>query len=163
MKTLGNFQNVIEFKEKLKENIKLEKERAATEKKRVKLLDTLAQKTEIDLPKIIMEEEKNKLVYQLRHDIERFGLKFDEYLKSAGKTEDDIRKEWESEAEKRAKIQFIMSEIAKVENIFPTEEELSQEVKHLLEHNKDANESRARLYLSQVLANQKVMEFLENQ
>ena len=163
VKTLGNFQNVIEFKEKLKENIKLEKERAATEKKRVKLLDTLAQKTEIDLPKIIMEEEKNKLVYQLRHDIERFGLKFDEYLKSAGKTEDDIRKEWESEAEKRAKIQFIMSEIAKVENIFPTEEELSQEVKHLLEHNKDANESRARLYLSQVLANQKVMEFLENQ
>ncbi len=163
VKTLGNFQNVIEFKEKLKENLKLEKERAVIEKRRVKLLDMLVQKSEIDLPRIIVEEEKNKLVYQLRHDIERFGLKFDEYLKSANKTEDDIRKEWEGEAEKRAKIQFIMSEIAKVENIFPAEEELSQEVKHLLEHNKSADESRARLYLSQVITNQKVMEFLENQ
>lgn len=163
VKTLGSFQNVAEFKEKIRENIRLEKEHAAVEKKRVKFLDALVQKSEIDLPKVIVEEEKNKLIYQLRHDVERLGLKFEEYLKNVKKTEDDIKKEWTNEAEKRAKIQFIMSEIAIKEKIAPTEEELDQEVKHLLEHNKGADETRARLYLSQVLANQKVMEFLENQ
>ncbi len=172
VKTLGSFQNVAEFKEKLRENLKLEKERSAVEKRRVKLLGALVEKTEIDLPKIIIEEEKNKLIYQLRHDVGRVGLKFDDYLKNVKKTEDDIKKEWESEAVKRAKIEFIMSEIAMREKIIPSEEELNQEVKHLLEHNKGAegpgysrgiDESRARLYLSQVLTNQKVLEFLEKQ
>ncbi|MFA5841489.1 MAG: trigger factor [Candidatus Paceibacterota bacterium] len=163
VKTLGNFQNVSEFKEKLTENIKLEKERAAKEKRRMKILDALVEKTEIDLPKIIIEEEKNKLVHQLRYDVERLGMKFDEYLKNVGKTEDDMKNEWAGEAEKRAKIQFIITEIGIKENINPTEEELSEEVKHLLEHNKDVDENRAKLYLSSLLTNQKVIEFLENQ
>lgn len=163
VKTLGSFKDVAEFKEKLKENIKLEKEQAEKEKRRVKLLDTLVEKTEIDLPKIIIEEEKNKLVYQLRHDVERMGIKFNDYLKNAGKTEDDIKKEWENEAIKRAKIQFLVTEIGIKESITPTEEELSAEMKHLLEHNKGVDESRARIYLSSLLTNQKVLEWLEGQ
>lgn len=163
VKTLGQFQNVADFKTKLRENLKLGKERAAREKQRVKLLDELVQKSEIDLPRIIIEEEKNKLIYQLRHDVERLGLKFDEYLKNLKKTEDDLKKEWEGEAVKRAKIEFILAEIGKRENIAPTEEELSAELKHLLEHNKEVDEARAKIYLSSLITNQKVLEFLEKQ
>lgn len=162
VKTLGDFQNVAEFKTKLKENIKLEKERTSKEKRRMKILDALVEKTEIDLPKIIIEEEKNKLVHQLRYDVERLGMKFDEYLKNVNKTEDDMKNEWAGEAEKRAKIQFIITEIGIKENINPTEEELNQEVKHLLEHNNEVDEMRAKIYLSSLLTNQKVIEFLEN-
>lgn len=163
VKTLGKFENVADFKTKLKENIKLEKERAAREKKRVKILDALVEKSEIDLPKIIIEEEQNKLIFQLRHDVEQMGLNFDDYLKNAKKTEESIKNEWSGEAEKRAKIQFIITKIGLEENISPTDDELNQEVKHLLEHNKDADEPRARLYLASLITNQKVMEFLENQ
>ncbi len=163
VKTLGSFKDVTEFKEKLKENLKIEKERTAKEKRRVKILDALVEKTEIDLPKIIMEEEKSKLVYQLRHDVERMGLKFDEYLKNAGKTEESVKKEWEGEAIKRAKIQLLLTEIGIREGVTTPEEELSAELKHLLEHNKGADESRARIYLSALITNQKVIELLENQ
>lgn len=163
VKTLGKFENVTDFKLKLTENIKTEKERAAREKSRVKLLDALVEKTKIDLPKVIVEEEQNKLIFQLRHDIEQMGLKFDEYLKNVKKTEDDIKTEWRGEAEKRAKIQFIVTKIGLEENISPSDDELNQEVKHLIEHNKEADEPRARLYLASLITNQKVMEFLENQ
>ena len=174
VKTLGDFQNVSEFREKLKENIKLEKERAEKEKRRIELLGALAEKSEIDLPTIIIEEEKNKLLSQLRYDVERLGLEFDDYLKKLNKTEDDIKKEWESEAVKRAKIQFIITEIGAKENISPTKEELDREVKHLLENDRGlttpskarqagVDESRARLYLTSLITNQKVIEFLEKQ
>lgn len=163
VKTLGKFENVTEFKNKLRENLKIEKKRGAKEKKRIKILDELVEKSEIDLPEIIIAEEQNRLIYQLKYDVERIGMKFEDYLKNVSKTEDDIKTEWKSEAEKRAKIEILISKIAEEEKISPTEEELSTEVKHLLEHNKDVDESRARAYLTQVITNQKVMEFLEKQ
>jgi len=163
VKTLGNFENVSDFKTKLRENIKLEKERVEQEKKRIKIIDALTEKTEVVLPKIVVEEEKIRLLSQLRYDVERLGLKFDEYLKNVNKTEGDIKNEWAGEAEKRAKMEFVIKEIAAKENISPSEEELSSELKHLVEHNKDVDETRARIYLSSILTNQKVMEFLESQ
>ena len=159
----GNFKTAAELKEKIKSNMKLEKERELKDKKRVEILEKIAKESEIDLPNIIIEEEKKRLLAQMKHDLERAGLKFDDYLRNLKKTEEDLKKEWAPESEKRAKIQLILSSIAGKENITPSEEELSAEVKHLLGHQKDVDETRARLYLSSVMTNDKVLEFLEKQ
>ncbi len=163
VKTLGKFENVADFREKLRENIKLEKEQLQKEKLRVAMLDSIAEKTETEIPEILIEEEQRKMFSRLQYDIEKFGLKFDEYLKNVKKTEDEIKKEWAKDAEKRVLVELILSEIAKAEKIEVPKEELSKELEHLLEHNIGADRERAEVYLEGIMSNQKVIEFLEKQ
>jgi len=162
-KSLGDFQGLDDLRKKLKENLGEEKKFRAKEKKRLDILERLAAETKADIPELLVNAESEKMLSRLRGDLERVGLKFDDYLKNVGKTEDDIRGGWKGEAEKRAKIELILLKIAEIENIKPTEEELEKEVKHVLEHYKDAKEERVRDYVASVIQNEKVLEFLEQQ
>jgi len=88
-------------------------------------------------------------------------LKTEDYLGHLKKTMEDLRKDWRTDAEKRAKLQIVMNKIAGVEKIEPEAEKMEAEVKHLLASYKDAKEERVREYVAMVLTNEKVFEFLE--
>jgi FKBP-type peptidyl-prolyl cis-trans isomerase (trigger factor) len=162
VKKLGEFKDVADFKLKLKDGLKQEKERANKEKKRLAIMEDLAEKTKIDLPKILVEQELAKMEGQFSEDIGRMGVKVEDYLKHIKKTIDDIRKEWAPDAEKRAALELILPKIAAEEKLKIDAADLDHEVKHLLEHYKDADPQRAALYMESVLTKEKVFEFLEN-
>lgn len=64
-------------------------------------------------------------------------------------------------AEERAKTEFIFAKIAEIEKIEPSLEDLEKEAKHIFSHHKDADPERVRIFVYQMLKNQKVLEFLE--
>lgn len=163
VKSLGNFADVEDFKTKLKENIRLEKENKEKEKQRIKIIEALLNKTDIELPRILIESELDKMIHQLRSDIETSGLKFEDYLVHLKKTEEDMRKEWDKEAEKRAKFELILNSIGEAEKIKIEDNILEAEVKKVLEMYKDADPVRARDYVGHVLKNEKIFLLLENQ
>ncbi len=163
VQALGPFENVEDFKEKLKINIKLEKENQLKEKTRLKIIETIIDETEADLPEILVEIELDKILYRMESDITQMGLKFEDYLKHLNKTIEDLRKEFRNDAEKKAKLGLVLSEIAKVEKITASEEEVEKEVTHLLEHYQDADPERAKIHAENVLTNEKVFTFLEAQ
>ena len=74
-----------------------------------------------------------------------------------------MKKEWAVTAEKRAKSQIILNEIAKVEGIVPEEEVVKKEMETILTHYKDAERFRVRMYVETFLVNEKVFQFLEEQ
>jgi FKBP-type peptidyl-prolyl cis-trans isomerase (trigger factor) len=78
------------------------------------------------------------------------------------KTEEDLLKEWHTDATKRAKMNLILPSIAKDEKITPDAKRLEKELEHLKEHHKDIDENQAKSYLTHVLTNEAVFEFLEN-
>jgi trigger factor len=102
-------------------------------------------------------------MYRLQADITNVGFKFEDYLKQINKTESDLRIEWREEAEKRAKLQMIIHTISERENLKPTEEETEKDVTQITTMYKDADATRARAYVEQMLENEKVFKFLENQ
>ncbi|MBP6884010.1 MAG: hypothetical protein KBC06_02150 [Candidatus Pacebacteria bacterium] len=163
VQALGPFKNIEDFKEKLKLNIKLEKENQQKEKTRLKIVEKIVDDTAIDLPEILVEIELDKILYRMESDITQMGLKFEDYLKHLNKTVEDLRKEFRTDAEKKAKLGLVLSEISKVEKISATEEEVAKEVAHLLEHYQDADPERAKLHAENVLTNEKVFTFLESQ
>lgn len=163
VKALGPFENVEDFKEKLKINIKLEKENAQKEKTRLKIIEKIIDESKLDVPEILIEVELDKILYRMESDITQMGLKFEDYLKHLNKTKEDLRKEFREDAEKKAKLALILDEIAKVENIKPDEEQLAKEVAAILEHYKDADPERAKMHAENVLTNEKIFQFLENQ
>jgi len=163
VKQLGSFTSVEDFKNKLRDNIKLEKEVKIREQKRIKILDKIIEKTEIDLPEILINAELDKMLYKLKTDIETAGLQFTDYLKQINKTEEDIRSEWKEKAEKRSKFGLVLEKIASVENIKPDQNEVEKEVSQLLNIYNGADTNRTKMYVENILTNEKVFQLLENQ
>ncbi len=163
VKSLGDFNDVPDFMAKLKENLLKEKESRAAEKKRIKIGEKIVEESKVDLPEILIESELNKMSAQFTGDIERMGLKMDDYLKHIKKTEEEMRKDWRKDAEKRAVLQISLNKIATEEKLIPDQKEIEGEAKHLLEHYKDADPERIRVYVETVLTNEKVFKFLESQ
>lgn len=124
-----------EIKEDKKENKTEEEKIKAQGKRRVEILEKIAEGAKIDIPKIILEAEK--------------------------KSGD------EKNAEKRIKFSMILGEIAKLEKLGVSEEDLNREVGKITEHYKGLNqtidENRVKDYAYGILMNEKVFQFLESQ
>ena len=163
VKALGPFEGVEDFKNKLKENIKLEKENHLKERTRLKIVEKIIEETKVELPEILIQVELDKILYRMESDIAQMGLKFEDYLKHLNKTIEDLKKEFRGDAEKKAKLALVLNKISKVENITADREQVAREVTMILEHYKDADPERAEMHAENVLTNEAVFQFLENQ
>ncbi len=156
-----NFKNLADLKEKVGENLKLEKEQKLREKRRSFIMEKLVAETKADLPEVIIEGELNNMLTQMKSDVTRFGGTWEEYLAHSKKTEDEIKSDWKNDAHKRAMSQLILHKIGQAEKLIATEEEVEVELVRLLATVQDADEERAKAYLYQALTNDKVLKFLE--
>jgi trigger factor len=163
VKALGPFENIEDFKSKLKDNIKLEKENQLKEKTRLKIVESIIAETKVDLPEILIEVELDKILYRMESDITAMGLKFEDYLKHLNKTTEDLKKEFRPDAEKKAKLALVLNKISEIEKISADREQVAKEVAMILEHYKDADPERAQMHAENVLTNEQVFQFLENQ
>lgn len=159
----GQFTDAADVRAKIREHLEIEKKREAEAKHRAALTDKIVDESKFELPKLLIDTEMNQMFAQLEEDIKRAGLTMEDYLSHMKKTREDLIKEWSPTAEKRARLQLVLNEIAKAEKITPDQEAVEQEVKHLLEHYKNADEFRVRVYVTSVLTNEAVMKMLENQ
>jgi trigger factor len=165
VKTLGmpgQFEDVAGFEAKIREHLEIEKRRETEAKHRAILTDKIVEVSTFELPEILVESEMAQMFGQMEEEIKRAGLSVDDYLNHMKKTRDDLRKEWSPTAEKRARLQLVLNEIAKVEKIEPEKDKLEEETKHLLEQHKNADPIRVRIYVASVLQNEAVMKFLES-
>jgi trigger factor len=164
VKTLGKegqFTSVEDFRNKIKEHLTIEKARDVDSRHRAKITDAIIEKTKVELPQVLVDAEIGQMYAQMASDLERAQLKMEDYLGHIKKTKEDLTKEWTPMAEKRAKLQLVLNEIAKKENVIPDPSLVDHEVSHLLEHYKDADEKRVRVYVASVLTNEAVMKKLE--
>jgi trigger factor len=164
VKTLGQpdqFKTAEDFRAKIREHLTLEKERNITASHRAKITDAIIDKTEIILPQVLIDSELDQMFGQMNEDLTRANLKMDDYLNHIKKSKEDLRKEWTPAAEKRAKLQLILNEIAKEGKIEPDKAQVDAQVDQLLEQYKDADEARVRVYVSSVMTNEAVMKMLE--
>lgn len=162
-KSFGDsFTSLVDLKSKVAENLKLEKEQKLREKRRSAIMEKFVAETKADLPDVLVEGELNNMLHQMKADITRFGGTWEEYLTHSKKTEDEIKKDWVSDAYKRAMSQLILHKIAQAEKLTATEEEVEVELVRLLATVQDADEERAKAYLYQALTNNKVLKFLED-
>ncbi len=159
---LGDFKDVETFKIKVREIVGQDKKDQAREKLRIKIADSIVEATKVELPDVMVESELKRTQAQFEDDLEKMGVKMDDYLKHAKKSLDEIKKEWTPHAEKKVKLQLILNAIATANNIKPDQKEVEAEVEHILEHYKDADRERAAVYAETVLTNEKVFQWLES-
>jgi FKBP-type peptidyl-prolyl cis-trans isomerase (trigger factor) len=89
------------------------------------------------------------------------GVNLETYYKEIGKTADELRAEWRPDAEKRAKINLVLPEIATKESIMPDMNIVNREAEHIMTQIKGADIARTRLYVYASMMNELVLEYLE--
>ncbi len=163
VQALGPFKTVAEFKEKFRENILNEKTSRENQVKRVAILDEILEKTEVEMPNILVDNELEQLIARIKHDVEMAGMQFADYLTQIQKTEADMRTDLLPDAEKRARGEIVLYTINKTENLTPKEEEIEKETATLMNMYMDADKDRTRAYVTQLLANEAVFKFFDEQ
>ena len=160
VKTLGDFETVDDFKTKLRANMKSEKEMRERDKRRIGIVEEIVKDTKVDVPEVMIERQLNQFLAEMRGNVEQMGAKFEDYLKHAKKTEEELKKEARPDAEKKVKFSLVLDAIAKEEKVEAPKEEVDAQVKKIMETYKDASEDGARDYVSGILKNDQVFAML---
>lgn len=163
VKEIGEFASVADLRKKVTEGLTAHKTTRAGEKRRAELLDKVTAETTGEIPDVLIENELHRLEGEFKTQIERLGASFETYLKEIKKDRKTLLKEWRPDAEKRARLHLALAEIARAEKLTAPKEEVEAEVKHVMEHYKEAREENVRAFVENTILNQKTISFLEDQ
>lgn len=122
-----------------------------------------------DIPEILINTEAHKMIHELEDALAEKGINFHDYLKNIKKTEGDLLLDFAPKAVERIKTAIVIKEIAAIENIEVTQEEINEEVKKLSEYYEKEPEivekvqaEESRDYLRKVIQNRKTIQLLKN-
>ena len=164
-KDVSEFDTLEELKNSIKEKIDVEnknKEKYETEEEAIK---TVCENTEIDIPSGMIEVEIDNMIKDIEGRLSYQGLKLEQYLQMVGKTEEDMRKEFEDQAKKSVKSRLVLEAVVKAEKLEASEEEVGEKIKEMAkQYNRPEDELLAneqlRSYIAESMKTEKAIEFI---
>ncbi len=165
VKELGGFASVADFKKKLEENIIADKKVRSEGKRHLAIIEAVGLASSLEIPKILIDNELEKMLAEMKNQIEKMGLKFDDYLIHLKKTADELKHGWQEDAVKRVRFGLVVRKIAEAEKLKPEHEAVHAEINHILSHNPELKgevaEDRIHAYVENVMTSDLVMKFLD--
>lgn len=122
-----------ELKNYIKENMSKYKRQNAESKAFDEVMDKILEKTEVEIPDVMIQEESDNLMIEFSQRLQASGYSIDDFAKASGKTNEDIKKEMWEDAAVRVKTRLTLEAIAKEEGIKVTPEEIDAEYKKIAE------------------------------
>jgi trigger factor len=158
-----------DLKNKIKENYKADKKRQEDKKIEMEIIEKIIKASEIgDFSDDLIKSETQKMIEELKQNIEKQGLKFEDYLNQLGKKVTDMEKDFKEQADKRLKSSLIMKAVIDQEKIEITDKEIDSEIETAKKmysndtemiKNLESNHYKEHLRLG--LLNKKVMDYLK--
>ena len=127
-KMTGKKQSLDEIKKEIEDSIKERKEDEAKQKLENDYVEELIKKVKVELPDSLIEDEAQNIMHDMKHDLEHRGQTWDEFLKKAKTTEEELLKKYRKEGERRIKMRFGLQELIKQEKVEVKPEELNEEI-----------------------------------
>lgn len=155
------YESATAFTDAVRANMKTEKEAREQEVRRAAILQDITKAATVRYPAILKEYELEEMEAQLQQDLSRMGLTMEGYLSQIKKTRDELISGWSQTADTRAKTRIVLSEIARKENIMPSDDTVAHELEHARERYKDANPESLRAHIVNALRNEMVLRMLE--
>ena len=125
-KTLSNGAN--ETVESYRESVRQELEESvrAMEKleREQEVVRTLVEASSVEVPEALVDRELTSELESMERSLNRQGLKLERYLEYAGRTLDQWMAEQRPDAEARLKIDLVLAEYARRENLEPSDDEV---------------------------------------
>lgn len=144
-------------------------ESSATQKYNDAVMEAFLNGVSIEVAPVMVGHEVTHMEGERSRVLSQINVRMDDYLRSIGKTEEEMRDELKSEAEQRIKRTFAMSKLAEEEGIEVTEEDVEERIKEILANNTQDTEElpvqpeftdEMRESLNRVLSTEKALERL---
>ncbi|MDP3772500.1 MAG: trigger factor [bacterium] len=168
IKTLGTFESVEALKQSIRDGILQEKKEKEKQRVRILIIEAIAKESKAEVPVVLITAEIEKMFNELKSGVQEMGMQWEDYLVHVKKNMEDLRKEWQEEAEKRVLIALILREIAKREKIEPEKEKIEERANQYLMQYGSTDEAHKAIdpkdlydYMKGIMRNEQVFEFLE--
>ena len=165
-KDVSDFDTLDELKADSKKKLEETRAKAADDAVTDQLVDGLLGILHADIPAAMYENAINDAVRDFEYRLQSQGLNMEMYMKYTGADEKTFRENFREQAEKQVKMRLILEQIAKQENITPTEEDLDKEYARYAEaYQMEADKVKQFIpatELSKDLAVQQAMDLVKN-
>lgn len=122
-------ETLIELKAKTKEQLEKSKKEEAEAAVQNAAIDKAVANAEIkELPQAMIESEVHNQMDQYLGNMQRQGIDPKMYYQLTGTTEEDLHKQFESDADQRVRTDLVLNAIVKAEDIEPSQEEIDHEI-----------------------------------
>lgn len=163
----GPFKNIDELKTDIRKQLEQESANEVLRAKQNDLLKQIVDKSEVAIPQTLIDQQVTYEIDELRRNVTYRGQTYQEFIEAEGTTEEKYTKEViEPKAHEQVKTGIILSEIAEVENIIVTPEELEMQMQLLKGQYKDPSmqtqleKPEARRDIASRILSQKVVTFI---
>jgi len=143
--SVSEFQTLDELREALRKNIELERRLEAEEKLVADAVEAVSSRTFVEIPSILIEEEIDRMLEDMRRAFERRHLSFSTYLETSGRTETQIRQEMHDAAAQNVKSSLVLGALADAEQIEVKGREVDSALEDLLRTANSSDTERRRL------------------
>ena len=169
-KEVSEFDTLEEVKadiRKKKEDVNTEK---ATKEYEDAVLDAVCDNAKIDIPPVMIKKETDNMLKDLEYRLKYQGIDLSAYYQYTNSSEEKVREYMKESAEKRVKTDLVLSKIAEVEKVEPTDEELMEKAKDIAKMygDKDLDKTAKLVFdaqkdaLKYEVINEKVIKMLVN-
>lgn len=135
-KDVSEFDTLDEYKQDIKAKLLEQKEKAAKLEKERTVLEKIIENAEINVPEVMITNQIEQMVQDFSMRMKYQGLPIEQYLQFTGQTMDRLKENFRPDAEFQIKARLVLEQIAEVENIEVTDEELDEEFNRMAEQYK---------------------------
>lgn len=156
--------------DELKADIKAKQEKQNEEKAKYETQDAvikaLCEKTKVEIPSGMVEMEVENMLKDFEQRLAYQGLNLEQYFKMMGKTEEEVKKEYEPQAIEGIKSRLALEAVIKAEKIEATDKEVEDKMKEMAKNYGKENDEEflknenVRNYIKQGLESEKAIDFL---
>jgi trigger factor len=122
--TVSHFETLDELRIALRENLEAERRQQADQKLVQQAVDEVVNRTFIDIPPVLIEEEIDRMIDEMRQMFENNRLSFETYLEQTGQTEQQMRDQVREDATRSVKTSLVLGAVADAENIDVTNRQI---------------------------------------
>ncbi len=118
-KDVSEFDTLAELKKDIKNKKKQENEARAKHEMEDAAIEEVSKTAKIDIPQGMIETEIDNMEDNINQRLQYQGMNLEQYLQMMGKTEAELRKEFEADAKKNVTTSLVLAKIVEEENIKP--------------------------------------------
>lgn len=166
-KKCGPFKTIDELKADIKKNLAAQNEHRIEEKYKDDLVAALVKKSKVSAPEILISDQMRFIRDDISRNAAAQGLRFEDFLKQTGKTEEEWEKEAKKVAEARVKASLVLQILARDQKITVPDDDVSAKIAELRDVYKKSEEAlknlkdpRVRQDIKNRMTIEKTLEFL---
>jgi trigger factor len=132
-KDVSEFDTLEEYKNSIRERIKLQHESEAEAEFERAVLDKIVEGMECDMPEAMIEQFIDVSVNSYSEQLAQYGMELSMYLNMSGSTMESLRESMRPNAERHARYSVAIDAVAELEKVEATDEEIEESYKERAE------------------------------